>query len=180
MSRQWRDKYWSTVEKQSCTSRTTNMQNTLRQHSLKWRMYLNYLSTISQPWATNGDCNGEMVNVRDNGQQITTTLPQHIRKNWNILGGKKYEIEWSCDKWSGYKTPWFHSYFIILRIVSHHYGSSSQTTTCVGVNSVRWSTEYCSTPASASANRSSVQAEVAATMVVSTVVAETAGVWAIW
>ncbi len=39
---------------------------------------------------------------------------------------------------------------IILSIVRHHYGSSSQTTTCPGVNSVRWWTEYCSSPASAS------------------------------
>ncbi len=75
------------------------------------------------------------------GQQIMTTLSEHIRKNWNIFGAKKYEIEWSCDKWSGYKRPWFHSYFIILSTVSHHYGSSSQTTTCPGINSVRWSKE---------------------------------------
>ncbi len=54
-----------------------------------------------------------------------------------------------------------------------------QTTTCLGVNSVRWSTEYCTTPASASTSHPSVQVEAAATMVVSTVVAETTGIWAI-
>ncbi len=99
------------------------------------------------------------------GQQMTTILPQHIHKNWNIVGGEKNEIEWSCDKWSGYKRLWFHSYFIILSIVSHHYGSSSQTTTCPDVNSVRWSAEYCSSPALASTSDSSAQEEAPVKMV---------------
>ncbi len=107
------------------------------------------------------------------GQQIMTTLPQHILN-------KKYEIEWSCDKWSGYKRLWFHSYFIILSIVSHHYVSNLHTTKCPGLNSVRLSTEYCSSSTSASISHWSAQVETAATMVMSTVVAETTDVWAIW
>ncbi len=136
---------------------------------------------------TNGDCNGEMTSVRDNGatnnDYITTTLRQHFCKNWNIFFisvWEKNEIDWSCDKWTGYKRLWFHSYFIILSIaVSHHYGSSSQTTTCPGIDSARWSTEYCSTPASASTRHLSAQVEAAATMVVSTVVAKMTSVWEI-
>ncbi len=120
------------------------------------------------------------------GQQIIITLRLHndntsakIETYFLFLCGKKNEIDSSCHKWTEYKRPWFHSYFIILSIVSHHYGSSSQTTTCPGVNLVRWSTEYCSTPASASTSHPSAQVEAAATMVVSTVVAETTSIWAI-
>ncbi len=60
-------------------SRTTNMQNILWQHS-------GQTSTISQvslnSGATNGDCNGEMVSVRDNkatnNDDITATPQQKV------------------------------------------------------------------------------------------------------
>ena len=127
---------------------------------------------------TNGGSNSDMARVRDNGAinnyYITTITDKNsakietIETYFLIFVWEKNEIDSSCDKWTGYKRPWFHSYFFIPRIVSHHYGSSSQTTTYAGVTSVRWTTEYSSTPASASAStcHPSAQVEAAATMVV--------------
>ncbi len=75
-------------------------------------------STISQlslnRGATNVDCNGEMLEIM--GWQITMTIPQHFNKNSTFLEVKN-EIKWSCEKWSGYKRPCFHSYSIILSLV---------------------------------------------------------------
>ncbi len=63
------------------------------------------------------ETNGEMASVRDNratNNDDITTIPQ---QKFNIFGWKKNGIEWSCDKWSGYKRPCFHSYLIILSLV---------------------------------------------------------------
>ncbi len=49
-------------------------------------MNLNYFSTISNSGATNVDCSGEMVSVRDNGatnnDYIVTTHPQKFKHCW--------------------------------------------------------------------------------------------------
>ncbi len=88
ISRQWGDKCWGTVEKQSCMSRTTNMQNTLLQRNVVDvpQLSLNYLPTMGRQMET---VMAKWWVLETRGQQITTTLPQHIRKNWNIFGGKK-------------------------------------------------------------------------------------------
>ncbi len=58
-----------------------------------------------------------MASVRDNGTTNNDDITTIFQQKFNVFGGKKNEIEWSCDKWSGYKRPCFHSYFIILSLV---------------------------------------------------------------
>ncbi len=78
------------------------------------------------------------------GQQITITLRLHndntsakIERYFLFLCGKKMKLIHHVTNEQGIKDHGSTRYFIIRSIVSHHYGSSSQTTTCPGVNSVR-------------------------------------------
>ncbi len=87
---------WDTVEKQSCTSRMTNL---LQQHSVMWQMYLNYVWTMSRQWGDKCWGTVEKQSCMSRTTNMQNTLWQRSVTWWMYLNYLSTISQPWGDKW---------------------------------------------------------------------------------